>query len=624
MRILLLTHSFNSLTQRLFAELKADGHELSVEFDIADRVAEEAVELFRPDLILAPFLKRAVPESIWSRHLTLIVHPGIVGDRGPSALDWAIMNGETEWGVTVLQAEAEMDAGPVWACVRFPMRAATKASLYRNEVTTAALQAVRAAIQHVPDWRAGEWAPITLAEIRQVAPVQGWEEPKAYPATRASGGARHADMAGCAALLPPYDRAFVCGKLGLERPLMKRADRVIDWTRDNTQTVLQKLRAADGFPGVADALFGTPCSLFDAHPATPEELRPAQPGEVIARRDNALLRATIDGAVWIGHVKRADGDHRFKLPATAAFAAEAAALPELAVPLHREASDLRWSELRYRESPDGTTGFLAFDFYNGAMATDQCQRLTAAIEYARSRPTRVLVLEGGRDFWSNGIHLNRIEAAASPADESWANINAMNDVCLALLTLTDRVTVAALRGNAGAGGCFLALAADYVWARDGIVMNPHYKNMGNLFGSEYWTYLLPRRVGPEAGRRIMGNRLPLLARDARAASLVDATFSADLPTFEMEIARHATALAADPAFAERITAKAARRAADEAEKPLAAYSEEELAALRRNFYGFDPSYHVARYHFVMKSPQSWTPRHLARHRDLGWRVPFSR
>ena len=38
LRILLLTHSFNGLAQRLFAELGADGHEVSVEFDIADSV----------------------------------------------------------------------------------------------------------------------------------------------------------------------------------------------------------------------------------------------------------------------------------------------------------------------------------------------------------------------------------------------------------------------------------------------------------------------------------------------------------------------------------------------------------------------------------------------------------
>ena len=51
MRILFLTHAFNSLTQRLFVELQERGHEVSVEFDINDDIAVEAVELFGPDLI---------------------------------------------------------------------------------------------------------------------------------------------------------------------------------------------------------------------------------------------------------------------------------------------------------------------------------------------------------------------------------------------------------------------------------------------------------------------------------------------------------------------------------------------------------------------------------------------
>ncbi|HSG24327.1 MAG TPA: hydrogenase maturation protein, partial [Azonexus sp.] len=99
MRLLFITHSFNSLTQRLYCELSQRGHEISIEFDIADAVNEEAVALFAPDLILAPFLRRAIPASIWSQHACLVVHPGIVGDRGPSALDWAIQQGETVGGV---------------------------------------------------------------------------------------------------------------------------------------------------------------------------------------------------------------------------------------------------------------------------------------------------------------------------------------------------------------------------------------------------------------------------------------------------------------------------------------------------------------------------------------------
>ena len=49
-------------------------------------------------------------------------------------------------------------------------------------------------------------------------------------------------------------------------------------------------------------------------------------------------------------------------------------------------------------------------------------------------------------------------------------------------------------------------------------------------------------------------------------------------------------------------------------KPLAAYRAEELDRMKLNFYGFDSSYHVARWHFVHKSPRSRTPLWLARHR----------
>ena len=48
-----------------------------------------AVAEHAPDLIIAPMLKVAIPEAIWSQHKCLIVHPGIKGDRGPSSLDWA-------------------------------------------------------------------------------------------------------------------------------------------------------------------------------------------------------------------------------------------------------------------------------------------------------------------------------------------------------------------------------------------------------------------------------------------------------------------------------------------------------------------------------------------------------
>ena len=139
-------------------------------------------------------------------------------------------------------------------------------------------------------------------------------------------------------------------------------------------------------------------------------------------------------------------------------------------------------------------GYLHFEFYNGAMSTSQCRRLQRAYRWARRRPTKAIVLMGGHDLWSNGIDLTAIEAAADPVLESWRNINAIDDLVRDIITTESHLTCAAIAGNAGAGGAILALAADVVCARDGVVLNPHYQTM-HLFGSEYWTYLLPRRVG---------------------------------------------------------------------------------------------------------------------------------
>jgi len=512
------------------------------------------------------------------------VHPGVEGDRGPSALDWAIQEREREWGVTVLQAVEAFDAGPVWESVAFPMREASKASLYRNEVTEAAVRGVLAALARI---EAGERAPAARAERHRRG---GWD-----------GHGGHGGRDAC----DGPDGAV----RGRARPPMRQADRRMDWQRDDSAAVLARIRAADGVPGVRDALLGVECYLHDAWP---EDVLRGAPGEVIAKRDGAICRATVDGAVWITHLRPVGrGEGAIKLPAVEVLGDRARHVPEVAVGADDDARRT-FREIRWRQR--GAVGYLHFDFLNGAMGTEQCERLLAAFRDACRSDARVIVLMGGSDFWSNGIHLNRIEAAASPADESWRNIAAMNDLAHAIITAGDALTVAALRGNAGAGGVFLALAADEVVARRGAVLNPHYRNMGNLYGSEYWTYLLPRRVGDDAARALMGRRLPLDAEAARAAGLLDGVLDGDVAAFDRAIAARAEALAVDPGLAARLADKRARRARDEAVKPLARYREEELDRMRLNFYGFDPSYHVARYAFVHKRARSWTPLHLARHR----------
>src|SRR5580693_6630664 len=113
MRILLISSAYNSLTQRVHVDLADRGHDVSVELALSDGVMREAVTRFDPDLVIAPMLTTAIPADIWSARPCFVIHPGPRGDRGPSALDWAIMDGAERWGVTVLQANAEMDAGDI-------------------------------------------------------------------------------------------------------------------------------------------------------------------------------------------------------------------------------------------------------------------------------------------------------------------------------------------------------------------------------------------------------------------------------------------------------------------------------------------------------------------------------
>lgn len=135
LRVLFLTSAHNSMSQRAYVELTCLGHEVSVGLAASERTMFEAVERYSPEPIIAPMLKRAIPEEIWREHVCIIVHPGPKGDRGPSSLDWAILEGHESWGVTLLQANTEMDAGDIWASHTFPMRAgASKSSIYKEEV----------------------------------------------------------------------------------------------------------------------------------------------------------------------------------------------------------------------------------------------------------------------------------------------------------------------------------------------------------------------------------------------------------------------------------------------------------------------------------------------------------
>ncbi len=82
MKILILSSAYNGLTQRVHTELLQRGHIVSIELAINEQTMVTGVQLFNPDIIICPFLKHRVPDSIWLYYVCIIVHPGTKGDRG--------------------------------------------------------------------------------------------------------------------------------------------------------------------------------------------------------------------------------------------------------------------------------------------------------------------------------------------------------------------------------------------------------------------------------------------------------------------------------------------------------------------------------------------------------------
>jgi putative two-component system protein, hydrogenase maturation factor HypX/HoxX len=223
----------------------------------------------------------------------------------------------------------------------------------------------------------------------------------------------------------------------------------------------------------------------------------------------------------------------------------------------------------------------------------------------------VIVLMGGHDFFSNGIHLNVIEASDDPATESWRNLHAMNDVVREIVETESHLVISALAGDAAAGGVPFALAADRIYAREDVVLNPYYRHMGGLYGSEYWTYLLPRRVGATMTERLTGPPFnPVGTAQAVQIGLLDAAFGSTVASFQEEVRSLAGRLASDLRLGERLDAKRRRRARDERVKPLRAYRAEEMARSYDCFFGPDASYHEARRRFTrkLKTTQATWPR----------------
>ncbi len=550
LKILLLCDTFNSLTQRVFCYLKDLGHEVSVEYAISEEIMIEGVELFKPDLIIAPYLTKKIPRAIYQNYPTYVIHPGPFGDRGMWALDNAILKQKSKWGVSLIRADEVMDGGEIVASFDFTIPQRSKGYIYRTIVSDLAIDLVDRLLHGSPT-------------------------PQKNP------------------LLPPH-------------PKVTQERRKIDWQKDTTKEIIIKINASDNFPGVKDEILGVEVYLFGAaQEKNGLEKVDAKPKEILAKRDGAVLLKTIDGAVWIRQMTEIkDSVRQIKLPSTYVLKSHLKGIREHRIPLYVEPELQTFKEITFYQKD--RIGFLAFDFYNGAMSSEHCIRLKYAVETLREE-VDVLVLLGGEQFFSNGIHLCILEDSKKQGEDGWSNINAMNNLVKSILFSEDCLTITYFRANAGAGGVFLGLASDFIFARDGVVLNPHYKTLG-LSGSEYHTYTLPRRVGEEMAKKLLYEALPISAKRAQEIGMIDRVVNSltEVETFARELVED------EDRYFDLIDQKRDRLEQNAA--LIEECVERELETMYPQFWDKESEFHALRTAFVYKVCPTKTPARLAIHR----------
>ena len=546
MKILLIISSFNSLSQSVYCKLQELEHKVFIKFAISKELMIEAVQEINPDIIFCPFLKQFIPNEIFENYPTFVLHPGIIGDRGHNSLDNAINDEVKQWGVVILKANEILDGGDIYAQSNFIMREeSSKASIYRNEVTQSTLKALEQFLQNY----------------------------------------QNKDFIPTKQILNPIHKN------------LSQENRKINWQKDNTKQILKKINMSDSTPGVKDEILGVECYLFSAFI---EDTLRGKTKEILAKRDGAICIGTIDGAIWILQIQELGS---FKLPATYVLKDKIKGIEEKRIPLVIEDERKSFYELRVQRKDE--IAYLYFNFYNGAMTSTQCIKLKYAIEYLKEE-CKVLVLMGADDFFSNGIHLNILEDSKKQGEDGWSNINAMNEAVKAVLLCDEIITVASFNKNSGAGGVFLGLACDYAISSENTIFNPHYKTLG-LSGSEYHTFILPKRVGQTKSKELLENCLPINANYAKKINMIDEVYPFEDYQEKLEIFCE-NLLKNEDTFEEFIDRK---KDFLEQELPLMEEcKEKELQIMYDEFWEKSSSFHTLRYDFVHKIKPKNTPKRL--------------
>ena len=220
---------------------------------LRDKEAITQFKTVQPELCIMAFVTDIVPMEMINYPTlgTIQYHPSLLPlHRGPSSINWPIINGESTTGLTIFWPDNGLDTGPV--LMQKTVEITTKETLgdlYFKKLFPLGVEAIIESVELVRSGKAPK-----IVQDESMATYEGW---------------------------------------------CKADDVQVKW-EENTSTVFNMIRGADPQPGANTTFNGTKLSLYDAAASSDNT---AIPGTVISIGELGIQISTGDGAVNIGRVR---------------------------------------------------------------------------------------------------------------------------------------------------------------------------------------------------------------------------------------------------------------------------------------------------------------------------------
>jgi methionyl-tRNA formyltransferase len=211
-----------------------------------------------PDLIAVVAYGHILPAAILDlpKHGCLNVHTSLLPKyRGAAPIQWAIANGESETGVTIMKMDTGMDTGPILNQRKTPISAQDDSATLHERLARLGAELL---LETIPGYVAGKILPRLQSENASLAPK------------------------------------------------IKKEDGQIDWKLP-AQTILNRLRAFTPWPGAFTFLPGqSKQQLLKIWKAEAAE-KPGGPGEILSTDSNGIVIACGKGALKVLELQREGG-----------------------------------------------------------------------------------------------------------------------------------------------------------------------------------------------------------------------------------------------------------------------------------------------------------------------------